>query len=149
MSYQTRSSLPKKGEGDIHFDSKILIKRILHKLGWSIVTTEEVLPVNWRFFKPDIKHYGHAYDVYAEFHHDNKLVTRVIIEVDGKEHYEDENQIRADKKAEAFITFFEPDIHLIRIKKDFVYKNKDNDQKIIDELNKKINEKYSISIQFF
>ena len=149
MSYQRRSEVPKKGEGEVHYDSKFFISDILTKMGWQ-VQKEKLLSVNWRFNDEteETEVYGHLYDIYARLKHKNGLISEVIIEVDGEEHYENPTQMSNDIKAHGFINFFRPDIYFVRIDKNFVDKNKNKKSIVIKELNKKIKEKYSLD-EFF
>jgi hypothetical protein len=70
--------------------------------------------------------YEHYFDTYAEKKNENRLVTKIIVEVDGSSHDSVEQQKR-DKTARIYAEFFILDLIFVRLKLGDILANSEKD----------------------
>jgi hypothetical protein len=126
---QRKSELFKHGD-DIpsHNNAVAKICKLLDDKGFTVLQKYHLFVTgylgHWTIYNEF--QYEHFYDIYAEKKNSNRLITKIIVEVDGSSHDSVEQQKR-DKTARLYAEFFINDVIFVRAKIGDILANSEQD----------------------
>ena len=125
MKVQHQSDGVQHGEGPTHLKAKFKMIDILEKQGWQVFPETKLIvwfTLQSQDGRLNINNqkqpaYMHAYDLYCEKSHSNRLVSKMFLEIDGEIHTSNKYQKNRDIKAQQYAEHFFPNTEFKRIEK--------------------------------